>query len=168
MLNNADILVFVLFFLIVISFSLFKGRKEKSGEDYFLAGRGLSRWLMSVYMMIIYVAVTISAVLYSCGLTIHTIFEVDLTTSVWIIGIIAMIYTTYGGLKSVVWADLFQGFALIAGGSIILFAALNAVGGWETFISANRDKLHLALPSEHPELPWTALMLGIWIPNIYC
>jgi len=242
MLNGLDIFVFVIFFLVVVSISLFKGRREKTGEDYFLAGRGLSWWiigisliaanisteqfvgmnggaagnvglaiasydwvaaitlaivavffipkllrsgiytmpeylehrynatarlLMSIYMMIIYVVVTISAVLYSGGLTIHTIFNVNLTTSVWIIGIIAMIYTTYGGLKSVAWADLFQGLALILGGFIVLFAALNAVGGWESFVSTNQDKLRMALPSDHPELPWTALMLGIWIPNLY-
>jgi SSS family solute:Na+ symporter len=35
------------------------------------------------------------------------------------------------------------------------------------FFEANRDKLHMVLPADHPEIPWTALLVGIWIPNIF-
>ena len=41
-----DIIVFVAFFAVVISVSLFKSRKETNSEDYFLAGRGLTWWLI--------------------------------------------------------------------------------------------------------------------------
>ena len=190
-LNWLDIGVFLGFIGFVVIFSMFKSRKEKTGKDYFLAGRGLSWWLigfsliaanisteqfvgmagssagnvgmaiagyewlasitlvfvaifflprflrsgiytipeyleyrynataraiMAFSTMVIYVAVTIAAVLYSGGLTLHTIFDLDLTKSVWLIGFIAAVYTTYGGLKAVAWADLFQGSALIVGG----------------------------------------------------
>jgi len=43
-----DIIVFVGFFAVVIGVSLFKSRKEKSSEDYFLAGRGLTWWLIGI------------------------------------------------------------------------------------------------------------------------
>ena len=56
----------------------------------------------------------------------------DLTLSVWLIGIVAAIYTAYGGLKSVAWADLFLGSALIGGGFFVLHAGLQAVGGFDT------------------------------------
>ncbi len=36
-----DIASFLLFFLIVVGVSMYKSRKEESGEDFFLAGRGL-------------------------------------------------------------------------------------------------------------------------------
>ena len=36
-----DISVFALFFLIVVGTSMIKSRKEETGEDYFLASRGL-------------------------------------------------------------------------------------------------------------------------------
>ena len=63
---------------------------------------------MAFYTMIIYVGVTISAVIYSGAITIYTIFNVDIEISVWGIGIIAALYTTYGGLKAVAWADVFR------------------------------------------------------------
>ncbi len=237
-----DVLVFVGFFVVAIGTSLYKSRKEESGEDFFLAGRGLlwpliglsliaanistehfvgmsgqgagamglavasyewiaaitlvfvalfflprflrsgiytipeylelrynaaARAIMAFYLMIIYVAVSISAVVYSGALTIQTLFGMDLVSAVWLIGGIAALYTTWGGLKAVAWADLFQGSALILGGVLILILGLDAVGGVGQFFEANADRLHMVLPADHPVLPWTALIVGIWIPNFY-
>jgi SSS family solute:Na+ symporter len=127
----------------------------------------LPRAIMAFYTMVIYVAVTIAAVLYSGGLTLHTIFGMDLTQAVWLIGIIAALYTTYGGLRAVVWADLIQGSALIIGGALTLALGFIAVGGVGEFFTSNADRLHMILPSNHPEIPWTALIIGLWIPNFY-
>ena len=127
----------------------------------------VARSLMAFYTMVIYVGVTISAVIYSGAITIYTIFNVDLEMAVWIIGVIAALYTTYGGLKAVAWADVFQGTALIVGGAIVLVFGLYAVGGLDNFFTHNEDRLHMVLPADHPVLPWTALVIGLWIPNIY-
>jgi SSS family solute:Na+ symporter len=237
-----DVTIFVLFVLTVVGFSMYKSRHEETGEDYFLASRGLiwpliglsliaanistehfvgmsgqgagiagmaiasyewmaaitlvfvalfflpkflksgiytmpefleyryngtARSIMAFYMMITYVFVTIAAVLYSGGLTLFTIFDLDLTLSVWLIGFIAALYTTWGGLKAVAWADLFQGSALIIGGAVVMVLGFIAVGGPAEFFSANKDKLHMILPADHPVLPWTALVIGLWIPNFY-
>jgi len=241
-LSFLDVGVFVLFFAVVIGTSMFKSRKEETGEDFFLASRGLiwpiigisliaanisseqfigmsgqsagnvglaiasyewmaaitlvfvaffflprflssgiytipefleyrynpvSRSIMAFYTMAIYVGVTISAVIYSGAITIFTIFNMDMRTSIWMIGIIAALYTTWGGLKAVAWADVFQGTALILGGAVVLFFGLNAIGGLDNFFTHNKDRLHMILPANHPVLPWTALVVGLWIPNIY-
>jgi len=237
-----DILFFLVFFFFVIGISMYKSRHEKSGEDFFLASRGLlwpfiglsliaanisteqfvgmsgqsagnvgmavasyewmaaitlvviaffflpkflkagiytmpeyleyryspgARSLMAFYTMIIYVGVTISAVLYSGALTMNTIFNMDFIFAVWLVGSIAALYTTWGGLKAVAWADLFQGSALILGGLLTLFLGLKAVGGIDAFTTANADRLHMILPADHPVIPWTALVIGLWIPNFY-
>ena len=41
-----DIIVFVVFVVSVVALGLIKSRKETTGEDYFLAGRGLTWWLI--------------------------------------------------------------------------------------------------------------------------
>jgi len=241
-LEPLDIAVFLGFVGFVVLFAMYKGRREKTGEEYFLAGRGLlwplvglsliaanisteqfvgmngsaagnvglaiaaydwiaavtlvfvalfflpkllktgiytmpeflehryntaSRLIMSSYMMVIYVGVTITAVLFSGGLTIHTIFDIDLTAAVWLVGAIAALYTTYGGLKSVAWADLFLGSALIVGGFLVLGYGLKETGGLAALAERHADRFHMGLSADHPELPWTALLLGIWIPNLY-
>jgi len=45
-LSGLDIGVLAVFFVCVISVGLLKSRKEKTSEDYFLAGRGLKWWLI--------------------------------------------------------------------------------------------------------------------------
>lgn len=133
-----------------------------------------ARTIMSLFLMVVYVCVTIVAVVYSGGLTIHAIFDWPLIPCIWLIGVLAAAYTTFGGLKAVIWADLIQGSALILGGAIVLFFGLHAmtpdgglVAGWGAFMEKAGDKMHMSLPNNHPELPFTALLFGIWIPNFY-
>lgn len=126
-----------------------------------------SRAIMAIFMMIMYVAVALASILYSGAIGLKTIFGMDLTMAVWMIGLIAGAYTIYGGLKAVVWTDLFQGGALLIGGAIVMVLGLGAVGGLSNFLESNSDKLHMILPASHPEIPWTALLLGLWIPNIF-
>ncbi len=241
-LHLLDIAIFVAFFAVVVGVSMYKSRKEKTGEDFFLASRkllwpliGLSliaanistehfvgmsgqgagamgmavasyewvaaitlvfvaifflpkflkigiytipefleyrynpaaRAIMAIYMVVIYVAVSISAVVYTGALTLHTIFDMDLIKAVWLIAVIAAIYTTWGGLMACAWADLFQGSALILGGAITMILGFKAVGGVHSFFQTNSAKLHMVLPANHSVIPWTALIIGIWIPNFY-
>ena len=127
----------------------------------------LTRTIMAFYTMVVFVAVTISAVIYSGALALNQIFEVNLTAAVWFIGVVAAGYTVYGGLKSVAWADLFQGTALVVGGLLVTFIGVAAVGGIDPFMEANEARLHMFLPANDPVLPWTALLAGLWIPNFY-
>jgi SSS family solute:Na+ symporter len=271
-LSTFDICIFLVFILAVVSLGIFKSRQEKTSEGYFLAGRGLSWWLigfsliaanisteqfvgmsgsaagtvglaiasyewmaavtlvivaffflpkflrsgiftipefleyrynelsrtlMSLFTMVIYVGVTIAAVIYSGALTINTLFagkllfgaiEVNVVTGSWIIGIIAAVYVASGGLKACAWADLLQGSALIIGGAIVAILAFaklgvtpvaelasnidpgdlsDTAGGVKKFMALNRDKLHMVLPRDNPDVPWTALVVGLWIPNFY-
>lgn len=126
-----------------------------------------ARSIMAVITVIIYVTVLLAAVLYSGGLTINTIFGLPLVQGVWLLGMIAAIYTTWGGLKAVAWADLFQGVALLVGGIIIFFLGLHAVGGWDAFTTTNADRMHMILPADNPDLPWTGVAAGMWIVILY-
>lgn len=38
---------------------------------------------------------------------------------------------------------------------------------WQKFSNVNKDKLHMARPNNDPNIVWTTLLLGIWIPNLY-
>jgi solute:Na+ symporter, SSS family len=128
---------------------------------------GFARTVMATYMMIAYVGVAIAAVLYSGAIGLEAIFGLDLYAGIWLIGAIAGVYTVYGGLKAVVWSDLLQGAALLIGGAFVAVVALGEVGGLSAFLDASADKLHVVLPAEHSEIPWTALIVGIWIPNFF-
>lgn len=267
-----DLIIFFAFVIAVVSLGLLKSRHEKSSEDYFLAGRTLSWWLIgfsliaanisteqfvgmsgnaashvglaiasyewmaAVTLVIvgffflpyflrlgiftmpeflehryngaartIMAAATIciymlllGAVTYSGALTISTLagqagFNLTLAQGSLIIGAIAMLYVTAGGLKACAWADLLQGSALIVGGALIVFFAFQKLGGAteatavlnpetgavavytlapdagsiERFWTLNKPRMNMFLPASDPILPWTALLLGLWIPNFY-
>ena len=270
--GTADIVVFVAFVASVLIVGISKSRHEKTGEDYFLAGRGLVWWLigfsliaanisteqfvgmsgnaashvglaiasyewmaaitlvviafaflpyflkagiytmpefleyrynagargiMAVATILIYVLL-VGAVTYSGALTMQTLadkmgYKVSLLTGSFIIGLIAMAYVVTGGLKACAWADLIQGSALIVGGGVIMWFAFDKLGiateaarivdvqtgavaiealkpgsgTIERFWDLNRVRMNMFLPSTDSVLPWTALMLGLWIPNFY-
>lgn len=128
---------------------------------------GAARAIMAVFTVIVYVTVLLTAVLYSGGLTLQAVFGVPLVQGVWALGIIAALYTVWGGLKAVAWADLFQGLALIAGGLLLFGLGLHAVGGWGAFSTANAERLHVVLPADHAGLPWTGVVSGMWIVILY-
>ncbi len=267
-----DITVFLVFVVCVIALGLFKSRKEKTSEDYFLAGRGLSWWLigfsliaanisteqfvgmsgnaashvglaiasyewmaaitlvvvafcflpyflrvgiftmpeflehryngtaraiMAVATMFIYMLL-LGAVTYSGALTISTLagkmgHVVTLAQGSLVIGLIAMVYVAAGGLKACAWADLLQGSGLIIGGAIIMYFAFDKLGNVteaasvmdlstgavtitplaegtgaiDRFWELNKVRMNMFLPRDDSVLPWTALMLGLWIPNFY-
>ena len=267
-----DILVFIVFVAAVVSVGLLKSRNEKTGEDYFLAGRGLSWWLigfsliaanisteqfvgmsgnaashvgiaiasyewmaaitlvivafcflpyflragiytipefmeyryegtartiMAVETILIYL-VLLGSVTYSGALTISTLaakmgYNVSLLQGSLVIGFIAMVYVTTGGLKACAWADLIQGSALIVGGGFVMWFAFDKLGkatdlgmiadiktgavvikqmaegtgAVDRFFELNKVCMNMFLPATDKVLPWTALMLGLWIPNFY-
>ena len=127
----------------------------------------LTRGIMAVLTVVIYAVVMLPAVLYSGGLTLRAITGMNLTQAVWLIGLIGAGYSTVGGLKAIAWADLVQGLALLAGGLLIFVLGLEKVGGWEKVATVNEAKLHMVLPANNADLPWTGVVGGMWIVMIY-
>lgn len=285
--DGIDILVFVGFVVTVIAVGLLKSRGEQThsehgAQDYFLAGRGLTWWLvgfsliaanisteqfvgmsgeaadwlgmaiasyewmaaitlvvvafvflpkflksgiytipefleyryntfartvMAIVSMIILVGVPTASVIYSGAKVISVFFADqnwlgldwgDITVGCWTIGILAAAYVFAGGLKACAWADLIQGAALIVGGGVIAYLALQAIGSADPaeLIKSARDpknvtveqlaeasnferfkllnqgdlpegKLHMVRPRSDKKIPWTALVVGLWIPNFF-
>jgi SSS family solute:Na+ symporter len=120
----------------------------------------------------------------------------SITVGCWIIGSLAAIYVFAGGLKACAWADLIQGTALIVGGAIIAYLAMKLLGHADPAALAatattsvdpsqladagaierlqllnagdwQAGKLHMVRPPNDPEIPWTALVVGLWIPNFF-
>jgi SSS family solute:Na+ symporter len=126
-----------------------------------------ARGLMASLTVVIYAVVMLPAVLYSGGVTLRAITGMELAKAVCLIGLIGAGYSTIGGLKAIAWADLVQGLALLAGGMLIFYLGLDKIGGWEKFAAFNADKLHMVLPADNKDLPWTGVAGGMWIVMIY-
>jgi solute:Na+ symporter, SSS family len=154
-----------------------------------------TRAIMAFMTMVLLIFVSLTGVIYAGGLTMSELFtdhgalDLGLTGWCWAIGMLAAVYIAAGGLNASAWADLIQGIALILGGAIIAWFALEKLGqtpvaelaagsvnpkpvaddagGIAKLIALNHEKLHMKLPSWDKNIPWTALVLGLWIPNFY-
>lgn len=88
-----------------------------------------------------------------------------------VLSIFTGIYTFMGGLRAVVYADVIQGFWLIAGSGLVTILALIKVGGWHGLMTGlhilGQDHLvHMVKPPSD-ELPITGFMIGNFIAGLF-
>ncbi len=166
----------------------------------------IARTFMAICTMVILVGVPTASVIYSGakvitgnfqGVTVAGLDLGDITVGCWIIGSLAAVYVFAGGLKACAWADLIQGSALIVGGVVIAWFAMNVLadadpnelmqtarnqevtaeslqeaGAIQRFWDLNKGplpdgKTHMVRDIKDKEIPWSALLIGLWIPNFF-
>lgn len=90
-----------------------------------------------------------------------------------VMGIITGAYTIFGGLKAVIITDVIQTFLIIIGSLLIAFFTFQQpeIGGWAGMraldAAAEAPRMHLYLPSNHPDLPWTGALTGLVLLHFY-
>ncbi|KAJ8020194.1 Sodium-coupled monocarboxylate transporter 1 [Holothuria leucospilota] len=79
-------------------------------------------------------------VIYGPSLALNAVTGLSLKASIISVGVVCTFYTTIGGIRAVVWTDLFQGLLLLAGLFITIISCAIQVGGLgETFKINIRD-----------------------------
>ncbi len=102
-------------------------------------------------------------------------FQVTYAELVIWIAFTSTIYTWFGGLKSVVYTDVIQTFLILASGLLLAYLAINRpeVGGlFELFKKEESridglSKMNLYLPANHPTLPWSGALGGLFLLHIF-
>ena len=67
---------------------------------------------------------TSAAILYGTALVIEFITGVDVLYAIFIVTIVALVYTILGGIAAVIWTDFIQAGVLLIGAGIIFYALL--------------------------------------------
>ncbi|CAL8112611.1 unnamed protein product [Orchesella dallaii] len=102
------------------------------------------RWMGSL-IFIIQLLLISGIVMYAPALALETMMGLPLWMSVIGIAIIGTIYTSIGGIKAVVWTDVFQFVMIFVGMAAIVIKAFSNSGGisaaWE--IAGERKRLEL-------------------------
>lgn len=93
------------------------------------------------------------------------------TLFVIILAVVAASYTIIGGLKAVIWTDVVQSVLLLIGGIIVALLTFRTIGGWGEMMALDRaaedSKMHLYLPMNHPQLPWTGVFTGLMFMHCF-
>lgn len=92
-----------------------------------------------------------------------------------LIALITAVYTILGGLKAVVFTDVVQSILLLAAGITVAFLTFSQpeVGGWAGMMAQDaaremsEQKMHLYLPSDHPDLPWSGALTSLMVLHLF-
>ena len=116
------------------------------------------------------VFIILAGVIYTGGYLLEQIFGLPKIYGIWLTSIVAGSYTVYGGLVSVVWAQVLQAVLLLGSGVLIsILGIIHVPGGFSEILlpAAHPERCHLVMPLNHPELPWTAMVAMAFPVNIW-
>jgi SSS family solute:Na+ symporter len=118
----------------------------------------------TIISLIGYLGFTSSQLLAGAKLTSATFEDINLTQALWIMGLVTIVYTSFGGLKAVIYTDTVQWLILMAGLIFIgIPMAYVYVGGWE-IIASTVPNGHLSFTnvSFTQILEWALTIMPIW------
>nr|XP_039272101.1 sodium-coupled monocarboxylate transporter 1-like [Styela clava] len=95
--------------------------------------------LLSTFIFLIQNIMYIGIMIYAPALALSSVTNFNLWAAVATIGIVCTFYTTLGGLKAVIWTDVFQGLVLLIGMIVTLAVSVTSVGGFNKVWEACRE-----------------------------
>jgi SSS family solute:Na+ symporter len=129
----------------------FLERRYSSGARFYLA-------LISI---VGYVLTKISVTIAAGGIVFEALMGIDFWTGAVIVVIATGVYTVIGGMRAVLYSDMFQVFVMIGGAVAVTIVGLDAVGGWgELRAAVPPEFLSLWRPTSDPDFPWTGILFG--------
>jgi SSS family solute:Na+ symporter len=133
-----------------------------------------TRMFVAAINIVMILAASITTALYAGATVLTALFgwesNLQFNVAVGALALAAGAYTVLGGLRSVLWTDLFQAALLIVGGAVTFFVTLHAAGGWTqvlaTHDSAGRNLWSVVQPWDHA-FGWLPLLTGALILGVH-
>lgn len=127
-----------------------------------------ARSTYAALILLTYIFVEISAVLYLGALSLHSLLHIPVLMSILVLALLTGVYTIMGGLRAVIWTEMLQLGVLVLGGIVLTVATLNAAGGIPAVLETTKD-WKLLLPADDPDFPWTMYLGGLLCISVfYC
>ena len=119
------------------------------------------RKLYSALSIFTYIFTKIAISLLAGSILLNEIFGWNYATSITIMLLFTGIYTIIGGLRSVMYTQIFQSVIFILGGIAVVFYGLKGVGGFSYFwANIPADHLQIFKSISDPDFPWLGILLG--------
>jgi SSS family solute:Na+ symporter len=138
-----------------------------------------ARSFLSIISLVSYVLTKVAVTVYAGGVVFKDVFDIDSITFwgyeidfFWIsaVGLVVLtgIYTTFGGMKAVLYTSVLQTPILLIGSIAVLVLGLIKVGGWNEMmeicsanVTVHGDSMTSLIRSpKDPDFPWTGVILG--------
>jgi SSS family solute:Na+ symporter len=135
------------------------------------------RIVMAIFWLGVYIFVNLTSVLWLGAQALHTVGGFDIVQGLVILGVFALAYSLYGGLKAVAFTDIIQVVLLVFGGLMIAYIMLDKVSdgagviaGFDILQQKAPEKFDMILSPENEHymsLPGISVLIGgMWIMNL--
>ncbi|MET0129918.1 MAG: sodium/sugar symporter [Stenotrophomonas chelatiphaga] len=135
------------------------------------------RTLMAVFWLGLYVFVNVTSILWLGAIAVSQVTGMDQMLAVVLIGVFALLYQLYGGLKAVALTDIVQVSLLVLGGLLVTGLTLSQLGegagivaGMQRLWEAHPGHFEMILSKDNPfykDLPGISVLVGgLWIMNL--
>ena len=132
---------------------------------------------MAFFWLGVYIFVNLTSVLWLGALALNTVAGLDIVQGMVLLGLFAVGYSLYGGLKAVAFTDIIQVILLVLGGLMIAWIMLDklsegsgVIAGFQILTERAPEKFDMILSRDNPHyasLPGLSVLLGgMWIMNI--
>ncbi|HNO88438.1 MAG TPA: cation acetate symporter [Rhodocyclaceae bacterium] len=100
------------------------------------------------------------------GQLIKLLFGLDYTTAVIVVGVLMVIYVTFGGMIATTWVQIIKACLMLFGGTVLLFLALGQFGfsleeAARKAVEAHKDGIKIMGPGSLMADPVTAVSLSL-------
>ena len=138
-----------------------------------------ARSFLSIISLVSYVLTKVAVTVYAGGVVFKDVFDIDSITAFgytidffWVsaIGLVVLtgLYTTFGGMKAVLYTSVLQTPILLFGSIAVLILGLVKIGGWSEMMEIARANVtvhgdsmtSLMRSPKDPDFPWTGVILG--------
>jgi SSS family solute:Na+ symporter len=135
------------------------------------------RTLLAFFWLGVYIFVNLTSILWLGALAINSVTGLELVTGLIALGVFAVAYSLYGGLKAVALTDIVQVVLLVGGGLLIAWYTLDlisegagAIAGFHVLLEHAPEKFDMILSPDSPHyisLPGLSVLIGgMWIMNL--
>jgi SSS family solute:Na+ symporter len=135
------------------------------------------RTLMAVFWLALYIFVNLTSIIWLGSIAVTKVAGVDQTTALVALGLFALLYQLWGGLRAVAMTDIVQVTLLVLGGLLVSGLTLNEIGGgmgaaagFRTLLERAPGHFHMILTQASPyykDLPGISVLIGgMWIANL--
>lgn len=135
------------------------------------------RTVMAVFWLGLYVFVNVTSILWLGAIAVSQVTGMDQMLAVVLIGVFALMYQLYGGLKAVALTDIVQVSLLVLGGLLVTGLTLSQLGegagiiaGFQRLWAAHPGHFEMILHKDNPfykDLPGISVLVGgLWVMNL--
>lgn len=126
------------------------------------------RSYLSIISLVAYIFTKISVCVYAGSIVLKTVLGLNIWAGAVILVAATGIYTIVGGLRAVIYTELFQAFVLITGAVVLTALGVSAAGGLDALLNALPPSFFSVWRSlDHADFPWTGILFGAPILGVW-